>query len=94
MELTEKELAVIKAFAATEYGSGMGDEAIWTFSIEDHSGLSGKVFSGTVSSLTKKGLVRSDTTGDRTMGCRAIEDTYSMWLTEEGQKIFNKIIVG
>lgn len=56
--LTLNELLVLKAIDESEYGDGLCD-AVWTFTIEQNSSLSGRIISGTVSSLHKKGFVVS-----------------------------------
>lgn len=91
--LTEKELAVIKAFAKTEYGEGDGKQAVWMFSILEHSELSPESFSGVCSSLHKKGLIGSDTIGDKGsyLSGVKIEDTYTIWLTEKGIEEFSRL---
>jgi len=88
--LTEKEAAILGAFFESEYGdvdmaaySEYGRE-IWMFSIKEHSGLDGKTFSGTVSSLVQKGLVQTDTAGVKGAMQMAIKDTYTMTITEKG----------
>lgn len=57
--LTANETAVLNAIAYNFYGDGPGSD-IWADSINDSSkpsGLSGNVLSGTVSSLSQKGLI-------------------------------------
>lgn len=54
--LTNNELKVLKAFDRSEYSENLSTET-WLFSVRDHSGIKGKAFSGTVSSLVQKGYV-------------------------------------
>jgi len=61
--LTENELALLKAIDRSEYGDSLSDDT-WLFSARDHSGIKGKAFSGTVSSLVKKGYVRTSGGGE------------------------------
>lgn len=59
--LTPNEVAVLKSLANNTYG--YGGDGVWSFAINDSdtpSGLTGKVLSGTVASLCKKGLIRSE----------------------------------
>lgn len=56
MSLTPNEIAILSAIDKSEYGDRLTD-SVWTFTLADHSGLSGKTISGTVSSLAKKGFV-------------------------------------
>ena len=88
--LTENEAAVLNAFFESEYGdvdmaayTEYGRE-VWMFSIKEHSRLDGKTFSGTVSSLVKKGLVITDTAGDKGAMQMSIKDTYIVTITEKG----------
>jgi hypothetical protein len=86
MKLTEKELAVMKAIDASEYGDYLDDE-IWTFSLEYNvpkGGPKGKEISGVCSSLKKKGLVRLSNTDDR--------DT--IYMTDEGIKAYTSAVGG
>lgn len=62
VSLTANELAVLNAIDESEYGDTLRDP-VWTFTIEDNSALSGRVISGVVSSLHKKGLVISSGSG-------------------------------
>jgi len=68
MQLTEKELKVLYAIYKSEYQDSNGEDTIdhyvWSFSIEYSrpligTDIKGKVISGIVSSLSKKGLVDS-----------------------------------
>jgi hypothetical protein len=58
MNITENERVILQGAIESEYGdqSVVGGGATWTFSAIDHSGLTGKVASGVISSLVKKGL--------------------------------------
>jgi hypothetical protein len=86
VNVTEKELAVIRAFGTTEY-EGLDFFGTWMWSIQEHSELSKSSFSGVCSSLHEKGLATSDTTGDPHMGMK-IQDTWSMALTEKGAQVY------
>ena len=59
--LTDNEIAVIRAFKADcfvkDHGWESPDAAAWTQGFHRDCGLSGRVFSGTMSSLSKKGLI-------------------------------------
>lgn len=55
--LTNNELLILTAIDKSEYGDHL-QEAVWTFTLADHSPLRGKEISGTVASLVKKGFVR------------------------------------
>lgn len=99
MALTEKEIAVLKAFADNEYTAMDGEYSNpyikhpqWMFTIQDYSGLCGKEFSGVVSSLTKKGFVGSDTTGDKSMIGVSIKDTWTMWMTDAGFDALQEVL--
>lgn len=63
MKLTNYELAVLKAIDSSEYGDSLSD-AIWMFSVWDnidHSVVKNRSsLSGIISSLVKKGYVRTD----------------------------------
>lgn len=56
--LTQSELAVLSAIDASEYGDSLTD-AVWTFTIADHSGLKPRSIPGVIASLNKKGLTTS-----------------------------------
>jgi len=58
MNITKNEKAILQGAIESEYGdqSVKGGGATWTFSAIEHSGLTGKVASGVISSLVKKGL--------------------------------------
>ncbi len=58
MTLTDKETSVLKAVVENEY-NGDDFEPVWTWSVADNAGVTGKTFSGVVASLTKKGYVSS-----------------------------------
>ena len=58
MTLTDKETSVLKAVVENEY-NGDDFEPVWTWSVSDNAGITGKEFSGVVASLTKKGYVSS-----------------------------------
>jgi len=53
--LTELEKKVVLGSLKSEYGSA-AEDYIWMFSVVEHSGLTGKVARGVVSSLVKKGV--------------------------------------
>ena len=55
--LTSNEFKILRAIDASEYGDALTED-VWTFTLANHSDLSGKTISGTVSSLSQKGFVR------------------------------------
>lgn len=55
--ITQNELAILKAIDDSEYGDSLRDP-VWMFSASNRCGLEGKVISGTVASLVKKGYVQ------------------------------------
>lgn len=59
--LTDNEIAVIRAFKADcfvkDHGWESPDAAAWTHGFHEAAGLAGKAFSGTMASLSKKGLI-------------------------------------
>jgi len=55
--ITENEFAILKAIDDSEYGDSLRD-SVWIFSVSNRCGLEGKVISGTVASLVKKGYVQ------------------------------------
>lgn len=61
--LTENETAVIRAYMndcfVKDHGWESPDAAAWTQGFHAAAGLAGKVFSGTMASLVKKGLINS-----------------------------------
>lgn len=64
--LTMLELSVLAAIDASEYGDELTNE-IWMFSVTDNmedGGATPKQLPGVVSSLVKKGLVKSGGTGN------------------------------
>lgn len=75
--LTDNEFKVLRSLDNSEYGEVLRDD-VWTFTIADNSDLSGKIISGTVSSLVKKGFVKVGGWGE--------EATIRM--TEEGTKAY------
>lgn len=82
MKITANEFAVMQAIDASEYGDGLCD-AIWTFSMSDHCSLAKRAIPGTVSSLTKKGLVVTGGTTSRVEG-----DMFTIGLTEKGATVY------
>ena len=57
--LTESEFAVLQSLAFNYYGDGGSD--VWSFAVNDSdkpSGLTGKILSGVVASICKKGLYK------------------------------------
>lgn len=82
MKLTEFEKIVVRVLAKNEYSDNLED-LIWTFIIEDNTNLHSKQISGIVSSLTKKGLVNSNSNG---------KDS-TIWLTKNGVEEYHKIKV-
>ncbi len=62
--VTENEYAILKAIDDSEYGDSLRD-SVWMFSVSNRCGLEGKVISGTVASLVKKGYVQTRMHGDR-----------------------------
>lgn len=79
MNVTANEMKVITAIIKSEYGEQPHDE-VWTQYMAEDSGLDPKVFSGVVSSLVKKGLVKSWDQGKRS--------EWTMHLTETGVKFY------
>lgn len=61
--LTNNEFSVLHAIDTSEYGEYLQDD-VWTWSAADYAEPAGKAFSGTVSSLVKKGLVTSIEDGE------------------------------
>ncbi len=61
LNITSKELAVLKAIDDSEYGDYLTD-GIWTWSVSDNinSNIKRSSISGIISSLVKKDLVYSD----------------------------------
>lgn len=88
MNITSKEHAVLLSIINNDYQTfdvsdrGLVNSPTWTFVCED-SGISGKELSGVISSLTKKGLVKSDL--DR----KRINDS-TIWITKEGFRALNE----
>jgi hypothetical protein len=66
MNITKNEKAILQGAIESEYGdqSVRGGGATWTFSAISHSGLTGKVASGVISSLVKKGLAIVTNSGE------------------------------
>ncbi len=61
--LTEKEMAVINAILNSEYLSENTDP-VWIEGLAEEAGLTGKEFSGVVSSLVQKEIVATDGLGN------------------------------
>ncbi len=89
INLTEKETNVLKAFGRSDYDDY--DGILWMWEIRDLSRLTGKTFSGVCSSLTEKGLIETDITGDPGMRGVKIQDTYTIWLTKKGQQVYQTL---
>jgi hypothetical protein len=87
MKVTEKELAIIRAFGTTEY-EGLNPFGTWMWSIQEHSELSKASFPGVVGSLVQKELVTTETEGDKSMIGVKLSDTWSMALTEKGVQVY------
>lgn len=102
INLTEKEIKVLKGICRSDYlgVDPTTDQAIemgvWMFDAKDYSKLSGKIFSGTCSSLIKKGLIGTDIEGDPMMVKEGvadkIQDIWSIWMTKLGWKEINKVL--
>ena len=77
--LTQNEADLMEAIANSNFGDDLCD-TLWTFDVSDNFG-GGKRFSGTVSSLTEKGLIGSYkvTAKERRMG-----DEDTIWMTKAG----------
>jgi hypothetical protein len=79
MKITENEKSILESIINNDYQNfDKSDRALinsstWTFVCED-SGLVGKVISGTISSLTQKGLVGRTQDGNDS----------TIWITELG----------
>lgn len=56
INITENEFKVLRAIDESEYGNMLTD-AVWSWSITDHTDLAARSIGGIVSSLRKKGLV-------------------------------------
>ena len=56
INVTENEFKVLRAIDESEYGDVLVD-AVWSWSITDHTDLPARSIGGIVSSLRKKGLV-------------------------------------
>lgn len=84
MNITEKELEVLKGIDDNEFGDGLSD-AIWTASLSDDVDMDKKSFSGVVSSLTKKGLVGGELV--ERVGSEA-----TIYMTQEGIDAYIEII--
>jgi len=85
MKLTTKELILLKAIDASEYGDRLLD-SVWTFTITDNSDLNPRSVPGIIASLLKKGLV---ITGGST---RSNDDDYNIAMTEAGAKAYLAVV--
>lgn len=68
LNLTEKEIEFLKAFAASDFYEDGLDSIVWDYSVNDELTYKGKTRSGVVSSLSQKGIINVSTkqdTGDR-----------------------------
>jgi len=65
MKLTQLEKEICQLVLNNEYNGGNEyDYPVWTSVISDYASVSGKRFSGVISSLTKKGAVTVDGQGN------------------------------
>jgi hypothetical protein len=55
--LTDKEIAVLKAIAGSEYRDGDLDQAVWTSGLDKAAGLPRRSMGGVFASLQEKGMV-------------------------------------
>ena len=93
MKITNKEQEVLESIVNSNYNCTddktdrdlIGYE-VWMWDVADTSGITGKSFSGVCSSLLEKGLIDTDTQGDKTQIGIAIKNTYTITLTEKGFK--------
>lgn len=98
MVLTDKEIAVLKSIALSDYvnleftDKRLIEFPTWMFDSLYYSDLKGKSFSGTISSLTKKGLIGTDTKGDKGNIHVHIKDTWTIWMTKEGFEILQSYL--
>ncbi len=90
MKVTHNELVVLKAIADSDYvdlpysDKSLIDFPTWIFDVKHYSKLDGLVFSGTCSSLTQKGWIKSDKDTDNADG-----DDRTISMTEAGFKALN-----
>ena len=75
-KLTQNEIALLKGIDCSEYGEYLQD-ATWTFSASDYSGLKPRSVPPVIASLLKKGLVTRG--GDGTQG-----NEYTLCMTDAG----------
>jgi len=86
LNLTPNEENILLCVITNDYQTFKKDDKAmigsptWTFVCEE-SGLSGKVISGTISSLTKKGFVGSNRDGNDS----------TIWVTKEGFEALNSL---
>ena len=78
--LTDNEAEIMVALRTNEYCDDLTDGAPWTFSLEWNTSIPKRAFRGVLSSLIKKGLVRTMDCGDG--------DTVT-WLTEKGAERYS-----
>lgn len=84
MNLTEMEKDVIIALVTSDYADGPGD-AVWSWDIADNVKITKQnQISGIVSSLSKKGLVKSD--------CGELGKYSCTWLTEKGVEVYKSLM--
>ena len=57
MNLTQNEMAILKASRNNEFGDAFDGETPWVFAVIAVSGLSPEIARGTISSLVQKGIV-------------------------------------
>jgi predicted transcriptional regulator len=85
MNLTDNEFKVMDAIVKSYYGEFITDE-VWTKYMAMDSNLSPKVFSGTMSSLTQKGLVVSH------KATSTQEDDATCALTDKGARLYESLV--
>ena len=97
MEITEKELLVLKAITESEFHDSEGD-FVWDFSVFDSldfDGLKGKTRSGVFSSLVSKGLIEIYDKVPRTDKYWSSEDPGCLYdeigVTSKGYELLKKI---
>lgn len=83
INITAKELEAMKAVDWSEYGDHITD-AVWSWSVHENMDMDVKARGGVLASLSKKGVLHVDNSGDIDEDC--------IYFTEMGAKLFIEMV--
>jgi hypothetical protein len=93
MVITDDEIKVIRALGLTKYGKVDGPKVAWTFDLDVPTDLVEDINWRVVLSMAEKGLLCSTTIEVSEVVEHVRESKFTMWLSEDGIKVFNDLMV-